>query len=343
MHADPDPKLGRFYRSDNFSFAAHGVPALYAIGGTDDAARGSEWGRLQLDDYYQHRYHRPQDVFVPEWDLRGTADDLRLSITALDSCSHRAAVIRTGSAAANFAMAAARIAADQSTPYALRAPPIAQQPRQLPQQQRPKDNDPRSDRSMREPAQDYFVGAGEAASVVGAEHRDPDPVDQRRVALQYPLASANRDRKKVLSKRRFGHNLPIISDICHPLRYAGLLESMAMKRWIPDDRSTTRGVWFWRAAARCCALERGALDRSSMTEWSLWQSAGQSAPGEHGLIIQRRRGPAGGVSNYQVRAASGVARCSTDADSRYRRGLPRALSCPEARHPAKFSTLVGSR
>lgn len=78
LHTDPDPQLGRFYRSDNFSFAAHGVPALYAIGGTDDAARGSEWGRLQLDDYYQHRYHRPQDVFVPEWDLRGTADDLRL-------------------------------------------------------------------------------------------------------------------------------------------------------------------------------------------------------------------------------------------------------------------------
>jgi len=78
LHADPDPQLGRFYLSDNFSFAAHGVPALYAIGGTDDSARGAEWGRLQLEDYYQHRYHRRGDVFVPEWDLRGTADDLRL-------------------------------------------------------------------------------------------------------------------------------------------------------------------------------------------------------------------------------------------------------------------------
>ncbi len=78
LHADPDPKLGRFYRSDNFSFAAHGVPALYPMGGTDDAARGPEWGRLELEDYYQHRYQRPEDVYVPDWDLRGTADDLRL-------------------------------------------------------------------------------------------------------------------------------------------------------------------------------------------------------------------------------------------------------------------------
>lgn len=78
LHADPDPQLGMFYRSDNFSFAMHGVPALYAIGGTDDSARGPQWGRSQLDDYYQHRYQRPQDVYSPDWDLRGTAEDLRL-------------------------------------------------------------------------------------------------------------------------------------------------------------------------------------------------------------------------------------------------------------------------
>jgi Zn-dependent M28 family amino/carboxypeptidase len=78
LHADPDPQLGMFYRSDNFSFAAHGVPALYAIGGTDDAARGPQWGRSQLEDYFRHRYHRPDDQYSPDWDLRGTADDLRL-------------------------------------------------------------------------------------------------------------------------------------------------------------------------------------------------------------------------------------------------------------------------
>jgi Zn-dependent M28 family amino/carboxypeptidase len=78
LHADPDMNSGSYYRSDTFSFALHGVPALYAIGGTDDAARGPQWGRSQLQDYYLHRYHRPQDVYSPDWDLRGTADDLRL-------------------------------------------------------------------------------------------------------------------------------------------------------------------------------------------------------------------------------------------------------------------------
>jgi hypothetical protein len=33
LHADPHPEAGYFYRSDNFSFAKAGVPALYAIAG----------------------------------------------------------------------------------------------------------------------------------------------------------------------------------------------------------------------------------------------------------------------------------------------------------------------
>jgi Zn-dependent M28 family amino/carboxypeptidase len=78
LREDPDPPSGTFYRSDEFSFAARGVPALYAIGGTDDAARGPQWGAAQRADYYQHRYHRPGDAYSPDWDLRGTVDDLRL-------------------------------------------------------------------------------------------------------------------------------------------------------------------------------------------------------------------------------------------------------------------------
>ena len=54
------------------------MPAIYAIGGTDDAARGTRWGRAQFDDFYQHRYHRAEDVYSADWDLRGTANDLRL-------------------------------------------------------------------------------------------------------------------------------------------------------------------------------------------------------------------------------------------------------------------------
>jgi hypothetical protein len=78
VHADDDPRGGAFYGSDSFSFAAHGVPSLYAIGGYDDAARGPGWGRDARRDYLQNRRHRPLDGVDPDWDLRGTVDDLRL-------------------------------------------------------------------------------------------------------------------------------------------------------------------------------------------------------------------------------------------------------------------------
>jgi Zn-dependent M28 family amino/carboxypeptidase len=78
LHADPNPELGEYYRSDNLSFARGGVPALYAVGGVDDSARGPVWGQAQLDDYREHRYHQPGDVYTPEWDVRGTMDDLNL-------------------------------------------------------------------------------------------------------------------------------------------------------------------------------------------------------------------------------------------------------------------------
>jgi Zn-dependent M28 family amino/carboxypeptidase len=76
--AEPTPQRGLYFQSDNFSFAKAGVPALYAKGGLDDSARGPIWGRARLDDYMAHRYHQPSDQYSPDWDVRGTLDDLTL-------------------------------------------------------------------------------------------------------------------------------------------------------------------------------------------------------------------------------------------------------------------------
>lgn len=76
--AEPAPEQGLYFRSDNFSFAKAGVPALYAKAGFDDAARGPVWGRAQFDDYMAHRYRQPSDQYSPDWDVRGALDDLRL-------------------------------------------------------------------------------------------------------------------------------------------------------------------------------------------------------------------------------------------------------------------------
>jgi Zn-dependent M28 family amino/carboxypeptidase len=76
--AEPQPEQGLYFRSDNFSFANGGVPALYERGGLDDTARGPTWGRAQLEDYMAHRYRQPTDQYSPDWDVRGALDDFRL-------------------------------------------------------------------------------------------------------------------------------------------------------------------------------------------------------------------------------------------------------------------------
>jgi Zn-dependent M28 family amino/carboxypeptidase len=70
------PEKGQFFRSDHFSFAKAGVPALYVKGGVEHIEKGREYGLAMLDDYNKKRYHSAADNFDPEWDLRGIVEDL---------------------------------------------------------------------------------------------------------------------------------------------------------------------------------------------------------------------------------------------------------------------------
>ncbi len=74
--AESSPEKGYFFRSDHFSFAKAGVPALYAKGGTDLIEKGQAAGQAALDDYTATRYHKPADQFDANWDLRGNVEDL---------------------------------------------------------------------------------------------------------------------------------------------------------------------------------------------------------------------------------------------------------------------------
>ena len=67
------PEQGHFYRSDHFSFAKAGVPAVSIGAGTDYVGHTPEWGKEQDDDYTAHRYHQPSDEYRPDFDLRGAA------------------------------------------------------------------------------------------------------------------------------------------------------------------------------------------------------------------------------------------------------------------------------
>ncbi len=49
VRPDQFPDRGHYYRSDQFSFAKIGVPALYFDDGTDFIGRPPEWGRQQIE------------------------------------------------------------------------------------------------------------------------------------------------------------------------------------------------------------------------------------------------------------------------------------------------------
>jgi Zn-dependent M28 family amino/carboxypeptidase len=75
MRLSPEdhPEQGHFYRSDHFSFAIAGVPAVSIGAGNDYEGRPKGWGLAQGEDYTTHRYHQPSDEYQPDFNLSGAA------------------------------------------------------------------------------------------------------------------------------------------------------------------------------------------------------------------------------------------------------------------------------
>jgi Zn-dependent M28 family amino/carboxypeptidase len=75
---DPNPQSGMYFRSDHFSFARVGVPALFARGNNDHIEKGKEY-MLEKERYWlANHYHKPADEYEDWWDLTGVADDAEL-------------------------------------------------------------------------------------------------------------------------------------------------------------------------------------------------------------------------------------------------------------------------
>ena len=66
---------GYFYRSDQFSFAKIGVPAMYLDTGTDFVDRPEGWGREKVNNYTSIHYHQPSDEFDDSWNFDGMIAD----------------------------------------------------------------------------------------------------------------------------------------------------------------------------------------------------------------------------------------------------------------------------
>ena len=77
---DQFPDRGHFYRSDQFSFAKIGVPAVYLSEGTDFVGHEPGWGREQIENQERLHYHQPSDEWRDSWNLDGAIDDLRVML-----------------------------------------------------------------------------------------------------------------------------------------------------------------------------------------------------------------------------------------------------------------------
>jgi len=78
LRPDQLPDRGYFYRSDQFSLARAGVPAVYFESGLDYRGRPPGWGRERREAWEETRYHQPSDELTPDWDLSGAVEDARL-------------------------------------------------------------------------------------------------------------------------------------------------------------------------------------------------------------------------------------------------------------------------
>ncbi len=75
---DPHPEAGHFFRSDHFSMAKAGIPAISFGEGDDMVKGGKERGEQLFKTYVEKYYHQPDDEWQPTWDFTGMAEDVNL-------------------------------------------------------------------------------------------------------------------------------------------------------------------------------------------------------------------------------------------------------------------------
>ena len=72
------PEAGHYFRSDHFSLAKVGVPALDVKGGIDIVGKGKDYGRQEEQDYVTNHYHARSDEYNPNWTFEGGIQDMEL-------------------------------------------------------------------------------------------------------------------------------------------------------------------------------------------------------------------------------------------------------------------------
>ena len=79
---DQFPDKGYFYRSDQFSLAKVGVPALYFDNGYDYIGKPEGWGKHEHEEWTEHVYHQPSDELDDSWVFDGMIEDATIGFEA---------------------------------------------------------------------------------------------------------------------------------------------------------------------------------------------------------------------------------------------------------------------
>jgi len=70
---------GFFYRSDQFSFARYGIPAVWISAGEDEVS-----GETNYTEFWGKDYHTVRDEFDPEWKLEGMKQTIKYALLLID-------------------------------------------------------------------------------------------------------------------------------------------------------------------------------------------------------------------------------------------------------------------
>ena len=77
---ESSPEAGWYFRSDQYSFARRGVPALAFRAGRDLVTGGRSVGQSLVETYNRQCYHQTCDRFNPKWDFAGSVQEASVAL-----------------------------------------------------------------------------------------------------------------------------------------------------------------------------------------------------------------------------------------------------------------------
>jgi len=75
---DPEPERGYFFRSDHFSLAKVGIPAVSISESVDFLGPDPSRAKRLREEYNEKKYHQPSDEYQAGWNYEGAVQDMRL-------------------------------------------------------------------------------------------------------------------------------------------------------------------------------------------------------------------------------------------------------------------------